>query len=291
MAITTTPPEPTAGDTAREARVVAVPRERRTVADLPAWAGGLIGAVLIVLVWWLAAETLYTDSHAIPTPWAVAKHVSSGDDWSALRSNFTPTIEAALWGYLWGDLLALGAAVIVLLLPPLEEAINQLAIVTYCLPPVAIAPIVVVIAGQDNSQAAPIVVASLAPFFTTVVGSLVGLRAAPQTSLDLVTAYGGSKLTQLRKVRVISALPNVFAALKIAAPAAFLGAVLAEFLGGGGDNSVGQALIAAQSNNDAALLWFLALASGVVAGFGYLLIGLVARLVTPWTTTRPGGRP
>ena len=36
-------------------------------------------------------------------------------------------------------------------------------------------------------------------------------------------------------MQLIAALPNIFAALKIAAPAAFLGAVLAEYLGSGGD--------------------------------------------------------
>ena len=61
-------------------------------------------------------------------------------------------------------------------------------------------------------------------FFTTVVGCLLGLRAAPRTSLDLVRAYGGSAWTMLRKVQLIAALPSLFAALKIAAPAAFLGA-------------------------------------------------------------------
>lgn len=251
--------------------------------------GGLVGGLIIVLLWWLASATLYTDTGAIPSPASVVEHFGSGEDWTALKHNFTPTVQAALWGYLWGNLLAVAASMLVLVVPPLEEVVNQIAIVSYCLPPVAIGPIVVVIAGQENPQAAPIVLAALAPFFTTVVGCLVGLRAAPRTSLDLVAAYGGGAITQLRKVRIIAALPNVFAALKIAAPAAFLGAVLAEFLGGGGDNSVGQALIAAKSTSDSPRLWWLALVSGAVAGIGYLVVGLLARVVTPWTTA-PGGR-
>ena len=121
-------------------------------------------------------------------------------------------------------------------------------------------------------------------FFTTSVGALLGLRAAPRTSLDLIKAYGGTRLTTLVKVQLIAALPSLFAALKIAAPAAFLGAVLAEYLGSGGDNSLGRALIAAQSSADAPRLWYLALISGGVAGVGYALVGLVSRLVTPWSS-------
>ena len=39
--------------------------------------------------------------------------------------------------------------------------------------------------------------------------------------------------------------------------------------------------------SDAPLLWYLALVSGAISGIGYLLIGIVARIVTPWTTDAP----
>jgi ABC-type nitrate/sulfonate/bicarbonate transport system permease component len=173
------------------------------------------------------------------------------------------------------------------LVPPISEVVNQIAIVSYCLPTVAVGAILVEVAPL-GSNIPPIILAAMAPFFTTVVGSLVGLRAASRTSLDLITAYGGSSFTQLRKVRVIAALPNIFAALKIAAPAAFLGAVLGEFVGGGGDASVGVALISAQSHLQSDVLWWIALTSGAVAGLGYLIVAAIARLVTPWSSGRPG---
>ncbi|GAA4394723.1 ABC transporter permease [Tsukamurella soli] len=245
------------------------------------WVGGGIGLIVIVLLWWLASQTLYTTDHAIPTPWSVVRHYGSGADWVTLRADFAPTTAEALWGFLWGDLLALAAAALVLLVPRLSEVANQVAIVSYCLPPVAIGAILVE-AAPLGSHVPPIILAAMAPFFTTVVGTLVGLRSASSASLDVITAYGGGYLTQLRKVRVITALPNIFAALKIAAPAAFLGAVLGEFVGGGGDDSVGVALISAQSHLQSDVLWWIALTSGAVAGIGYLLVAGIARLVTPW---------
>ena len=190
-----------------------------------------------------------------------------------------------------GNVVALVLAAVVLLVPQVEQVVTQMAIVTYCLPLVAIGPILVIVAGRDAPQGASVALAALSVFFTTVVGALLGLHAAPRTSLDVVAAYGGTRLTQLRKVRLLAALPNLFAALKIAAPAAFLGAVLAEYLGSGGDQSLGRALIAAQSNSDAPQLWYLALVSGGVAGLAYALIGLVGRFVTPWSAGAAGGRP
>ena len=86
-------------------------------------------------------------------------------------------------------------------------------------------------------------------------------------------------------MQLIAALPSLFAALKIAAPAAFLGAILAEYLGSGGDSTLGRALIAAQTQSDAPQLWYLALVSGLISGLG-LPAGRAwsPGSCTPWTT-------
>jgi ABC-type nitrate/sulfonate/bicarbonate transport system permease component len=261
---------------------------RDRVEGMPTWLGGTIGVLAIVALWWLASAVLFQSSSAIPSPPEVVAKLFSAPTWVTTLSNLSGTLGAAVQGYLYGNLAALLLAVLVLLVPVLEQVATQIAIVTYCLPLVAIGPILVIVAGRNAPQGASIVLAGLSVFFTTVVGALLGLRAAPRTSLDLVRAYGGTRLTELRKVQVIAALPNLFAALKIAAPAAFLGSVLAEYLGSGGDKSLGRALIAAQTSSDAPQLWYLALVSGAAAGLAYAVIGLVARLVTPWSSGAAG---
>jgi ABC-type nitrate/sulfonate/bicarbonate transport system permease component len=264
------------------------PSLRERIESLPTWVGGVVGTLAIVAVWWMASAWAFQSSNAVPGPLEVLSKFFSAEEWRNTVANSAGTLSAAGQGYVWGNLAAMALAVVVLLLPVLEQVATQVAIVTYCMPLVAIGPILVIVAGRDAPQGASVALAALSVFFTSVVGALLGLRAAPRTSLDLVRAYGGTRWTELHKVQLISALPNLFAALKIAAPAAFLGAVLAEYLGSGGDASLGRALIAAQSNGDGARLWYLALFSGAVAGAAYLLIGLVARLVTPWSSGRPG---
>jgi ABC-type nitrate/sulfonate/bicarbonate transport system permease component len=256
---------------------------------IPTWVGGLVGVAVIIAAWWLASALLFQSSGSIPSPPEVVALFGSPGEWATTLGNLGGTLGSAGWGYLWGNLAAIALAMLVLLIPPLEPVVTQMAIVTYCLPLVAVGPILVIVAGREAPQGASIVLAALSVFFTSVVGALLGLRAAPRTSLDLIAAYGGSRFTALRKVQLIAALPQLFAALKIAAPAAFLGAVLAEYLGSGGDRSLGRALIAAQTNSDAPRLWYLALVSGAAAGLAYAVVGLVARAVTPWSSGSPDG--
>lgn len=260
----------------------------RRAVRLPPWLTGVLGGVGIILLWWVLAATVFArvgpgGVQAIPTPpQVVAEIVDSG--WSYFARNFSVTISEAGTGYLWGNGLALLLSALVLVVPRLEGVVMQLAIITYCIPIVAIGMLLVVIIpvpkpGEPSGTAS--FLAALAVFFTTVVGALLGLKAADRASLDVVAVYGGSRLTQLRKIRLIAALPSVLNALQIAVPAAFLGAVLGEFFGKV-ELGVGPAMIAAQQALDAPRVWALALVSGAVALVGYALLGLVARLVAPW---------
>ncbi len=250
---------------------------------LPPWLTGLIGGLGIIILWWILAETVFSGG-GIPSPPEVIMAFIDGG-WGYFSRHFAVTLAEAGIGYLWGNGLALALAFVVLVIPRLEGVVMQIAIITYCIPIVAVAVLAIVlfpVPALGDPSATSILLAALSVFFTTVVGALLGLKSADKTALDLVTVYGGSRLTQLRKVRLIAALPSILNALQIAVPAAFLGAVLAEFFGKV-ERGVGVAMMVALQNSNAGLVWALGLASGAVALLGYALVGLVARAVAPWS--------
>ena len=256
---------------------------------LPPWATAAVSAVGLVAVWWISSVTVFAnvgsgDTKAIPTPLQVIRDF--GDvGFSFYWTHFSVTLHEAVLGYLWGNGLALFLAGLVMVLPRLEGAVMQLAVITYCVPIVAIGPLLVLIfevPGKGEPSGTAVFMAALSGFFTTVVGSLLGLRAADKASLDVVKVYGGSAFVQLRKVRVIAALPAVLTALQIAVPAAFLGAVLGEYFGKV-ETGIGIAMVIAQQALNSPRVWGIALVSGAVALTLYLLVGLLTRLATPWS--------
>jgi hypothetical protein len=147
---------------------------------------------------------------------------------------FQPTITAAAIGYLWGNGIALLLATVVLVFPRTETVITQIAVVTYCLPIVAVGGISIVVLGGAKNPGDPsataIFLAALVCVFTTVVGAILGFTSADKAALD-VARLRRRRWTQLRKVRLVAALPAILTALQIAVPTAFLGAVLGEYLG------------------------------------------------------------
>ncbi|ARC57949.1 Putative aliphatic sulfonates transport permease protein SsuC [Frondihabitans sp. 762G35] len=249
---------------------------------MPAWAGALLGIVVILVAWQIVAVTFFRVTGSVPPPLDVfvqlAHDLNDLVYWRAIGV----TGMSAVWGYLWGNLIAFFLAFLVLLLPWFEGMSTQLAVVCSCIPLTAIAPIVTLM-SPAGSRSTSIFLAALSVIFTTVIGTLLGLNAASETQLDVIRAYGGSRLTQLIKVRFVAALPSILAALKLAAPAAFLGAVLGEYFLLGVDSGLGILLQAAQATASSVKLWALALICGGVAGIAYFVIGRIARLVTPWS--------
>ncbi|WP_240771301.1 ABC transporter permease subunit [Nocardioides sp. GY 10113] len=260
---------------------------------VPRWLAGLIGLAVVLGAWWLLAVLVFrpepgTTYTPLPTPWAVLSTMAS-DGFAPYWNIFQVTISEALVGFLWGNGLALLLASLVLVAPWLERVIVQIAVVTYCLPIVAVGGIaIIVLGGADEPggrSSTAVFLAALCCFFTTVVGALLGFRSADRASLDLISVYGGGRVTQLRKVRLVAALPAILNALQIAVPTALLGAVLGEYMGKI-DVSVGTQLIKFQQVLDSERLWALFLLSALVALIGYGLLGLVARVVTPWVSGR-----
>ena len=258
---------------------------------LPPQLAGVVGVVLTIGIWWLLAVTVFANvgarpdgsGGAIPTPLQVAEQLAS-DGFEFYWRNGSVTMAEAAIGFLWGNALALALAGVALLLPRLESLATQIAVITYCIPIVAIGPIVrLVVGAPSDGEPAPaaIVLAALSVFFTTMVGALTGVKSTDRKTLDLVTAYGGNAWDKLVKVQLLSALPSIFAAFKIAAPAAFLGAILGEYVGGP-DVGFGPAMVNAQQSLEIARVWGVALVSGLLAGAGYALFALLSRLVTPW---------
>lgn len=265
----------------------AVRRTRRA----PRGTAAVLGVVALLGAWWLFSATAFvpapgTTFTPVPDPWTVFATIAS-DGLAAYWPVFQVTISEALIGFAWGNAIALLLASVVLLVPRAETVVTQIAVVSYCLPVVAVGGIAVVVlpaakrAGDLSATA--IFLAALAVFFTTVVGALVGFKAADRASLDVVRVYGGSRFTQLRKVRLIAAAPAILNALQIAVPTAFLGAILGEYMGAI-DQGVGITLIKLQGDLDSPRVWAVFLLTAFVALLGYALLGLVSRLVTPWVS-------
>lgn len=238
----------------------------------------LAGALAL---WWLLAATVLRPLGSIPTPGDIVSRIAS-DGLNFYWVNLKVTAMEAGQGYLLGVGLAIAVSIVALLFPRLRGIVMQFAVITYSLPIIAVGPVIYLMVGAPSSgdpSATAVLLSALAIFFTTVVGTLLGLDAADQRSLDLVDVYGGTRITRLMKVQLIAAVPSILTALKVAAPLSVLGAILGEYVGGV-DRGLGPALLNAQQTGDVSRTWALALAAAVLAGGWFAVMALLSKVIT-----------
>jgi ABC-type nitrate/sulfonate/bicarbonate transport system permease component len=254
------------------------PGGRRRGSGMPSWLGGVLGIVGLLIVWQILGLTVFSKGRAIPPPTHIISQMHK-DGFALYWNNAVTTLHEAAIGYLWGNALAILCALTFLVLPAVERPLMRLGIASFCLPVIAIGPILQIV---FNGETPKIILAALSVFFTTLVGMLVGLRSADKTTLDVIHAYGGNGFRKLTKVRLRAALPSLFAALRIAAPAALLGAIIGEYLGA--DSGLGVAMINSEQAFQIERTWAIALVATAIAGIAYGITALVGRLLTPWAT-------
>ncbi|MDP5308192.1 ABC transporter permease [Paracoccus spongiarum] len=225
-----------------------------------------------LLAGWALLAVALADSRLIAGPGQVAGWIA-GHPGLVARS-LAVTLGNAAAGFLAGNLAALLLAGLALVWPRLSGLVTGLALVVFCLPLIATGPILRVLLGPGAGP--QIVLAALAVYYTTLIPLLTGLRATPSGWLDLVHSYGRGRWSELVHVRARAALPYLFAGLQIAAPAAFLGAMVGEFTGA--ERGMGVLTIRFLRAMDVPALWAIALLAAAVSMAVYAGIGLIGRL-------------
>lgn len=185
------------------------------------------------------------------------------------------TLRDAFLGLTFGTLAAVACAVAFNLWRPVERTLMPVAMVLRSVPLVAMTPLIVLIFGRELK--AITVISGIVTFFPTLVNVTLALGATPRESIDLFHAYGASPAKTLRKVQFPSALPALFASLRIAAPLALVGALLAEWLATG--QGLGYKILQSGALSDYDGLWSRVVLTTLYSVVLYKLIGVIEKLV------------
>jgi NitT/TauT family transport system permease protein len=178
--------------------------------------------------------------------------------------------EAAL-GFLVGATIGLLLATIFVHSRLLERALVPYVVASQTVPIIAIAPLITYAFG--GSTAAVVVIATYLTFFPVTIAMIVGLRSFDPRALELTRSYAASRWDVYRKLRFPASLPFLFTALKIAATASIVGAIIGEGPGGIADG-LGRVIITYNQYyiTGPEKLWAAIIASGILGVTFFLLV-------------------
>ena len=242
----------------------------------------------ILLLWWGFLAFTDVNSFVAKNPVDVLHYLFggavsgvdvTGSQAAANRREIWGALGTTAWdatlGFIFGTIFAVIAAISVVVSRVVERTFMPVAIALRSVPLVAMTPLIALVFGRGLVSVT--VIAGIVTFFPTLVNVVVGLRSAPDQSMDVVVAYGGGPLMVLRKVALLGALPSLFASARIAAPLALLGAVLAEWLATG--KGLGALMLNSTTTSRYDTLWASVAVITIASIAVYAVIALIESVV------------
>ncbi len=187
----------------------------------------LIVTLGLVLLWQSIVTLFSLPSYILPSPILVFQAL--WHNLSLILHETSITLYETILGLLLGVLFGATAALLVATIQPIRHWLLPLLIIFQALPTFAIAPLLVIWFGYGVTS--KIVTTMLIIFFPVTSSFFDGLRATPNSYLDLSKIMHASRLTTLRHIRIPAALPKLASGLRVATAAAPMGAVVGEWVG------------------------------------------------------------
>jgi len=234
-------------------------------------------AVLVLLALWEAIVRIGRVPQFI-VPTASATFQTLYANLGYLGHELAFTLFAAALGLCIGTAIGVIGGSLMAQSRMLEETLFPLAIALKLVPYVAIAPILIVWLG--HGLAPEIVIASLSTYFPVLVNCIGGLRSVDPTALEFFQSTGASESEIFWHLRRLSAMPYLFAALKVSVTLSVLGAIVGEYFGT--QNGIGNVIVLTAYQLDMRLLFAATIVLAVTGGTLTLAANVIERRALYW---------
>jgi NitT/TauT family transport system permease protein len=231
-----------------------------------------------IALWELAVRALEIQRFLLPPPSEIAAALV--ENWRELSEAGRTTFIEAIGGFAIGLVAGLLVAFATARFALARGALMPFAIAANAIPIIAFAPIMNSWFGITSPVSKMMIVAMLV-FFPVMINTVRGLTSADASAIELMRSYAAGELEILRKVRIPSALPYFFTALKVGSTLSLIGAVVGEYFGGA-TLALGRIIVESASFLRFSQAWAaIVIAAALGIGFYLVIIG-IERVVMPW---------
>lgn len=245
-------------------------------------AAPVIGVIVFFLVWQYGVKVFGIEKYVLPRPSDILSSIN-GDKSFYVRNARTTMWEAFL-GFLIALVLALAAATVMAHSRFIERAVLPLAVLVQVTPIIAYAPAIVI--WQGFGLKSILVMTSLVCFVPFLINGVVGMRSVDPNLIELARSVHASRREVFVRLRLPSALPNLFSAARIAVGLALIGAVLGEFFAGS-TSGLGYAVKLAQARPNLRMqLWGSIYVLAFIGAAATLLISTIERFALHWHSSQ-----
>jgi putative hydroxymethylpyrimidine transport system permease protein len=237
-------------------------------------AAGFILAV--VAIWEALVRVTDMPNWLLPRPLRILEAL--WETRNQLISHALPTIVESIIGFAIAVAGGIVVGMVVTRFALFRQAVYPLLVALQTVPPMALAPLLVVWFGYGLLPKVLLVV--LVVFYPVAVSTVGGLEAVDRKLVNLLRTMGATNLQIYLKVRIPAALPSIYSGMKVGATYTVITAIVGEWMGA--SKGLGIYLLRASNSfqTDRVFAGIFAVAVLSVVLFG--LVDLSQRLAMPW---------
>lgn len=184
--------------------------------------------IIVLLGLWQIIAMIINAHYILPSPIQILVKL-----WDLREPLFTVHLPATMGvtglGLIISIIFGLGLAVLMDMNEKIENALYPIIIASQTIPTTAIAPLFVLWFGY--SIWSKVLVTILITFFPITITVYDGFKSTKREMEELLITYGAGKKDIFIKLKIPTALPYFFSAIKMAIPLSIIGAAIAEWLG------------------------------------------------------------
>ena len=191
------------------------------------------------------------------------------------------TLSATGLGFIFGTLLGIGLAVLIVHNRAMDRSLMPWIIASQTIPILAIAPMVVVVLNSVGLTGLipKALISTYLSFFPVVVGMVKGFRSPEAIHLDLMRTYNASGNQVFWKLRWPAAIPYLFTSMKVGVAASLVGAIVGE-LPTGAAGGLGSRLLAGSYYGQTTQIWAALLMAAALSAALIFAIGAIQSLTS-----------
>lgn len=251
---------------------------RLVVSALTGWVATIAVAAAFIALWEFAATKGWVDANFTGQPTLVWEALKEFYESGRLFDQTIATLQATLIAFVIGVVGGTACGLLLGVYPGVDRVLGPLLVPLNSVPRIALAPLFILWFGL--SMTAKVVLAVSIVFFIVLFNARAAVKSVEPDLMTMARVTGFSRLKIVQKVILPSAVPSLFAGVRLAITYALLGVIASEMIAA--RDGLGQDIVYYSGRLQVNGVWATLLVLAVIATLINVLFEQLERWLLRW---------
>lgn len=241
-------------------------------------AAWLMVSMFLFLSVWTIAASLFNNSTLLPAPWAVLQGFFALMHDGSLIEDIEASLQRVFIGFLIASIIGAPLGIFLAYFYVPRQIMVPIITLLRPIPPIAWIPLAILWFGIGNSSS--YFITAIAAFFPVFINSFAGGRSVDRHHLHAAKCLGARRIALFTKVLLPSALPLVWAGLRIGLGQSWMAVVTSELIAA--QSGLGYMIQTNRINLETSYVLVGMVVIGILGSLMNAALGYIEQYIIPW---------